>query len=97
MAVNLGMHFMKEVDIMKNWTSPTIEELDLKDTACNFFWWLTDELSGEGETPQPPVITQAPTPTPELGTCSSAHWAGNGLTIEEAQANNPYWSGYWGQ
>lgn len=82
---------------MKTWTSPAIEELDLKYTAFPILGWFTDELSGEGDTPQPPVITQAPTPTPELGTCHNPYWAGNGMTIEEAQANNPYWSGSWGQ
>lgn len=85
---------------MKKWNSPAIEELELKDTTCPFFWWFTDELSGEGEiTPQLPT----PTPTPgaqgdqDLGTCNNPYWAGNGLTKEEAQANNPFWGGSWGQ
>ena len=49
-------------------------------------------------TPTPEATpTPVPTPTPELGTCSNPYWAGNGMTIEEAQANNPFWGGSWGQ
>lgn len=82
---------------MKNWTSPAIEELNLRDTSFSLAGLFTDDLSSPEDTPQTPVITQAPTPTPELGTCSNPYWAGNGMTIEEAQANNPFWGGSWGQ
>lgn len=86
---------------MKTWTSPAIEELDLKYTALPIIG-VCDELSGEGE-----VTPQLPTPKPptppsaqgdkDLGTCNNPYWAGNGMTLEEAQANNPYWGGSWGQ
>ncbi len=69
---------------MKKWISPEIEELELKYTAT---LGVTDELSGEGD---------ENVPQGELGTCHNPYWEGNGMTLEEAQQNNPFWSGSWG-
>ena len=48
---------------MKTWTNPTVEEMDVKNTAYYYAWWQVEEANGvvddsllwgtdpEGETP----------------------------------------------
>lgn len=69
---------------MKEWKKPVLDEINVKDTACNPFYIDTNEESY--------VEYDI-----DLGTCHNPYWQGNGLTQEEAQANNPYWQGGWGQ
>jgi len=70
---------------MKEWTTPEIAELDLKETAWVGSWGSNGGWGCQSQ--------------PDLGTCSSSHWAGNGKTLEEALQDNPYWhntnSTYW--
>ncbi len=66
---------------MKQWIAPSIEQLSLSHTATA---GIEDSISG------------IQTSQPDLGTCHNDYWEGNGLPYEEAQKNNPYWSGSWG-
>lgn len=77
------MHFMKEVDIMKKWTSPTIEELNLKHTATLV---TGDELSGEeGIKDEWTCIA--------VGEDGNIHWEGQGGPGWVCSENNSWWDG----
>ena len=54
-------------------------------TAQAYYANIENEDSGEPEWQE------------DLGTCHNNYWEGNGLTKDEAQADNPYWHGGWGQ
>lgn len=70
---------------MKSWKKPEFEELAIAMTAQAYYVNIENEDSGEPEWQE------------DLGTCHNNYWEGNGLTKDEAQANNPYWHGGWGQ
>jgi hypothetical protein len=70
---------------MIKWKEPKLESYQIKDTADTYWVGNEDALSGSGEKQI------------DLGTCHNSYWEGNGLTIEEATENNPFWSGGWGQ
>ncbi len=70
---------------MKQWKTPGIEEMKIELTAAPVD--VTNMTSGQ--------IAQL-----DLGTCgegNNPYWVGNGLTKDEALAENPFWGGNWGQ
>ncbi len=67
--------------MMKKWIQPSLEEMPIRTTSQQYY---AASMAGSGA-----YI--------DLGTCHNDYWEGNGKTLEEAQKNNPYWSGGWGQ
>lgn len=73
---------------MKEWNKPTLSELEIKVTAAPVD--VTNMTSS--------MIAQI-----DLGTCGNPdgtvnkHWAGNGLSKEEALEENPYYASDWGK
>lgn len=67
---------------MKEWKKIELEVLDINETADTYF--------------KNPDGTSGVEYDEDLGTCHNQYWAGNGLTQEQAKADNPYWSGSWG-
>lgn len=72
---------------MKTWKTPEIEELNFRNTTAV---GSEEDISGI-------MPSEIPAENIDLGTCHNPYWEGNGLTLEEAQKNNPYWGGSWGQ
>ena len=68
---------------MKEWKKPVLDEINVKDTANNYWVDNNDESYVEYDI--------------DLGNCHNAYWAGNGMTREDSLENNPHWQGGWGQ
>lgn len=81
---------------MKQWISPDINILDLKDTSWgsnggwvnsgNKHWVNNGNWNVGGNNPLPPGQD-------DIGGCNDNFWAGNGLSWEERSTNNPFWEG----
>ncbi|MBR4780037.1 MAG: hypothetical protein IK014_01605 [Lachnospiraceae bacterium] len=68
---------------MKEWKKPVLDEINVKDTACNYWVDTNDESYVENDI--------------DLGTCHNPYWEGNGMSLEDAIENNPFYQGGWGQ
>lgn len=68
---------------MKEWKKPVLDEINVKDTANNYWVDTNDESYEERDI--------------DLGGCSNAYWEGNHMSVEDALINDPFWQGGWGQ
>ena len=83
---------------MKQWISPEINELDLKDTSWGHGGWVNNgnwnhggwvnngNWSGNG-----PVHNVRLPGQDDLGGCSNPFHEGNGIPYEDAVKDNPFW------
>lgn len=78
---------------MRQWISPEINVLDIKDTSwgshggwVNYGSWHHGGWNGNvgGNNPLPPGQD-------DIGGCNDNFWEGNGLSWEERREHNPFW------
>ena len=79
---------------MKQWIIPSIEELDLKNTAWgsnggwinsgNSHWVNNLQHNVGGNNPLPPGQD-------DIGGCNDNFWGGNGLPWDVRSTDNPFW------
>lgn len=68
---------------MKKWNKPVLEEIDIKDTSCNYWVDTNNESYVEYDE--------------DLGRCHNPYWQGNGQTEQQVHDQNPFWAGGWGR
>lgn len=65
---------------MKQWEKPQLEEMSIKTTTQTYY---AAAMAGSGV-------------YEDLGTCHNSYWNGNGMSLDDAKKDNPYWHGGWG-
>ena len=72
---------------MRQWISPEINVLDIKDTSwVNIGSWHHAGWNGNVGGNNPLPLGQK-----DIGGCNDNFWEGNGLSWEERSEHNPFW------